>query len=74
MVKLTDNHMAFKDFEKQANEFISLTFAYCEGELRQIRLHSRSADQPRRQALPSAALSIQQSIKAFLAISRMKDE
>lgn len=33
MVKRTENYMAFKDFEVKANEFIGLTFDYCEDQL-----------------------------------------
>ena len=66
--------MAFEDFETKANEFISLTFNYCEDELRQIRVHYSLPDPPKYQALPYAAMSVQQSIKAFLAILQIANE
>lgn len=74
MAKQTDIRMAFKDFEEQAKESIGLTVDYCEEELRQIRVHHSLPNPPRYQALTSAALSVQQSIKTFLAISRIANK
>lgn len=74
MAKQTHNHMVGKDFEEKAGEFISLTLDHCEEELRQSRLRSLPSDRPRSQALAAAALSVQQSIKAFLAVARIENE
>ena len=74
MVKHTDNHMEFKNFEEEANKFISSTFDYCEDELRKIRVHHSLPNPPKYQALPHAAMSVQQSIMAFLAILQIPNE
>jgi len=66
--------MAFEEFEKQANEFIGLTFDYCEEELRRIRPHHSLPNPPKHHALASATLSVQESIKAFMAIMKIPDE
>ncbi|MBK5142442.1 hypothetical protein I2494_01665 [Budviciaceae bacterium BWR-B9] len=73
MAKQTGNRMAFKDFEEQANDFISLTFDYCEEELRRIPSHDSLPKNLKRQALAFATISVQQSIEAFLAISQIAD-
>ena len=74
MAKRTNTTLAFEDFEEKAAEFISLTFDYCEDELRRLRSHHSLPKHPKRQALPHAAMSVQQSIKAFLAIMKIPNE
>lgn len=74
MVKRINKHMAFEEFEKQATEFIGLTFDYCEEELGRIRSHHSRPNPPKYQALASATLSVQESIKAFLAIARIPNK
>lgn len=74
MAKRKNNQMAFEDFEAKAKEFISLTLNYCEEELGQIRVPYPLPNPPKYQALPAAALSVQQSIKAFLAILQISNE
>ena len=74
MAKRKNNLMAFEDFEAKAKEFIGLTFDYCEEELRHIRVHHSLPNPPKYQALPAAAMSVQQSIKAFLAILQIANE
>lgn len=68
MAKHTYGHVELADFEAKAQEFISLTFDLCEQGLREHRLHRAEAPVPRRKALQFAALSVQNSIKVFLAI------
>lgn len=74
MAKRTNSHMAFEDYEVKANEVISLTFKYCEEQLGRIPSHYSLPDNPKRHALAFAAMSVQQSIKAFLAISQIADD
>lgn len=74
MVKRTENYMAFKDFEVKANEFIGLTFDYCEDHLQQVRSHHSLPKHQKSQVLPYVAMSVQQSIKAFLAIVKIANE
>ena len=74
MAKRTNATLAFEDYEKKANEFIGLTFDYCEEELERIRSHRSLPNPPKYHALASATLSVQQSIKAFLAIMKIPNE
>ena len=74
MAKRKKKHMVFEDFKKQANEFIGLTFEYCEEELERIRSHRSLPNPPKYQALASATLSVQEGIKAFLAIMKIPNE
>ena len=74
MAKHTYDHVEFADFETKAQEFISLTFDLCEQEILEHRLHCAEANAPRRKALQFTALSVQNSIKAFLAIVQIKPE
>lgn len=74
MAKMTNNHTAFEDYEVKANEVIGLTFDYGEEQLRRIPPHYWLPDNPKRHALAFAAMSVQQSIKAFLAISQIADD
>lgn len=74
MAKRTNKHMAFEEFEKQASKFIGLTFVYCEEELGRIRSHHSLPNPPKYHALASATLSVQESIKAFLAIMKIANE
>lgn len=74
MAKRTKNTLAFEDFEKKANEFIGLTFDYCEDQLSEVRSHHSLPKHPKSQVLPHVAMSVQQSIKAFLAILKIPNE
>lgn len=66
MANRTNTTLALEDFEEKATEFISLTFDYCEDQLRHLRRHHTLPKHPKSQVLPHAAMSVQQSIKAFL--------
>lgn len=71
MAKQTRNHVALADLEKRAQEFISLSFGYCEEELRlSTRPHPHPV-LPRNTALAAATLSVQESIKTLLAVARI---
>lgn len=74
MKKRADNHLVIADFEAKANEFIGLTFDYCEEQLRRVRSHHPLPKHPKSQVLPYAAVSVEQSIKDFLAILKMPNE
>lgn len=74
MKKRTNNHMALEDFEAKAKEFIGLTFDYCEDQLHQVRSHHSLPTHPKSQVLPHVAMTVQQSIKAFLAILKIPNE
>ncbi len=65
---------SIQDFEKKAQELISLTFAYCEEELRKSRQLHPKLRAPRDTALAAAALSVQQRIKSFLAVLQIENE
>lgn len=52
-------------FEEKAREFVSLTLAVCEQEL----AAEGAAPTPPKKALAAAALSVQESVKTFLAVS-----
>jgi hypothetical protein len=68
MAKQIHNRVSLADFETKAQELIGLTFDLCEHELREHRRHRTETPAPKRKALQFAALSVQDSIKAFLAI------
>ena len=74
MAKRTDTTLAYEDFEEKATEFIGLTFDYCEDQLRHVRSHHSLPKHPKSQVLPYVAMSVQQSIQAFLAITKMPNE
>lgn len=74
MKKQTVNHVALQDLETRAEELISLSFAYCEEELRQSRLSHPYVVKPRDTALAATAVSMQESIKALLAVARIDNE
>lgn len=74
MAKQIKSHVALAEFKIKANEFISLTFDLCEQELCEYRRNHTEAAVPRRKALQFAALSVQNSIKAFLAVVLIKTE
>ncbi len=74
MAKRTNTNLAYEDFEEKATEFISLTFDYCEDQLRHLRSHHSLPKHPKSQVLPYVAMSVQQSIKAFLAIMKIPNE
>ncbi|MDL2271654.1 hypothetical protein LJC23_01305 [Desulfovibrio sp. OttesenSCG-928-I05] len=74
MKKRTNTTLALEEFEKKANEFIGLTFDHCEDQLRQVRTHHSLPKHPKSQVLPYVAMSVQQSIKAFLAILKLPNE
>lgn len=66
--------MVLSDLETNAQKFNSLCLAFCEEQLRLIRLNSSGALKPEDVALAAAALSVQESIKTFLAIVRIERE
>jgi hypothetical protein len=72
MAKITCNHVALEDFEIKAQEFISLTFDLCEQELREHRRNQTETATPRRKALQFSTLSVQESIKTFLAVVQIE--
>lgn len=74
MAKQIEHHMALENVEAKADEFINLIFTCSEEELRQSRLAHPKTVRPRDTALAAAALSVQESIKAFLAIARIERE
>ena len=75
MAKQMLDHVDLLDFETKAEKFISLTFDLCEKELRLCtQRHHTQPIVPRRIALQTATLSIQESVKTFLAIVRIKPE
>ena len=61
-------------FELKAQEFISLTFDIYEHKLRLYRKIHTLSHISRDKALPFAVLSVQNSIKTFLAIVRIERE
>lgn len=74
MAKRTYKRVALEDFEVKTQEFISLIFDLCEQELREHARNHVEVTAPRRKALQFTALSVQNSIKAFLAIVQIKPE
>ena len=74
MAKQTCTHVALADIENKAQEFISLSFAYCEEELQlSTRSHTHPVS-PRSSALAAATLSTYESIKTLLAVARIERE
>ncbi|GFH63347.1 MAG: hypothetical protein ZNDK_1118 [Candidatus Desulfovibrio kirbyi] len=57
-------------FEEKAREFISLTLAICEQELSAVKTQPT----PPQKALAAAALSVQESVKTFLAVTNIPEE
>lgn len=57
-------------FEEKANELVSMTFGLCEKRLAQ-KPNALSLPQ---KTLAAAALSVQESIKAFLAVTNIPDD
>ena len=74
MAKQENNHVALAEFEIMAQEFIGLTLDCCEEELRRNRLHHSCPVKPGDTALAAAALCVQESIKTFLAVTRIERE
>lgn len=74
MTKQIKNHVALAGFENKAQEFISLTFASSEEELRKSRQRYPKSRTSRDAALAAAALAVQGSIKAFLAVVQIGNE
>ena len=74
MAKQVDSPVTLAEFEIKAQKFISLALDLCEQELRLDRRHHTLPPTSRSKALPFAALSVQNSIKAFLAIIKIKPE
>ena len=74
MAKKTRKYMELADLKNKAQEFISLSFAYCEEELRlSTRPHS-SPISSRSTALAAATLSVHESIKTLLAVAQIERE
>jgi len=57
-------------FEEKANELVSMTFALCEQRL----TGGHVVISPPQKALAAAALSVQESVKTFLAVTNIPDE
>ena len=74
MAKQTRNHVALADLENKAQEFISLSFAYCEEGLRLGTRHHPCPVPPKNTALAAAILSARESIKTLLAVARIERE
>lgn len=74
MAKQTHKHVALTDLENKAQEFISLSFAYCEEELRLDSLAHPRTVSSRCTAMAAATLSVHESIKTFLAVARINPE
>lgn len=74
MTKQIKNHVALADLENKAQEFISLTFASSEEELRKSRQRYPKSRTSRDTALAATALAVQGSIKAFLAVVKIGNE
>lgn len=74
MARQTRNHVALEGVEKKAQEFISLSFTYCEEELRRSHRPHPHPVQPKSTALAAATLSVQESIKTLLAVARIERE
>ena len=74
MAKHTHDPVKLADFEIKAQEFISLTFDLCEQELHLHRRHHTQQPMSRNKALSFATLSVQNSIKTFLAILQIETE
>jgi len=74
MAKQTYDHVALEDFEIKSQEFISLVFDLSEQELSKIRQQHPMPPTPKCKALQFSALSVQNSIKSFLAIVQIKFE
>lgn len=74
MAKQIHTHVALADLEIKGQEFIGLSFVYCEEQLRQRRQPYPYPVQQEDAALAAACLSMQESIKAFLAIARIERE
>ena len=66
--------VVFEELESKAAEFVGLSLVYCEEVLRQDRLRCPSKTKTRGVALAAASLSVQESIKVFLAVARIKSE
>lgn len=60
----------FEVFEEKANELVSMTFALCEKRMAERQLMVS----PPQKALAAAALSVQESVKTFLAVTNIPDE
>ena len=74
MAKQVVRPVTLEEFEIKAQEFISLTFNLCEQELHRDIRHHTLPPTPRSKVLPFAALSVQNSIKTFLATIQIKPE
>lgn len=66
-----NNRVALSDFETSAQKFNSLYLAFCEEQLHPDRLSNSDSFKPEDVVLTAAALSVQESIKIFLAIARI---
>ncbi|MES9995775.1 hypothetical protein [Desulfovibrio aminophilus] len=57
-------------FEEKANELVSMTFALCE---KRLSKEPNAVSLPQK-ALAAAALSVQESVKTFLAVTNIPDD
>lgn len=74
MARQTRKHVELDDFEKKAQEFISLSFSYCEAELQSCHWLQPRSVLSKNTALAAATLSVQESIKTLLAVARIERE
>lgn len=74
MAKQTHKHVALAALENKAQEFISLSFAYCENKLRLSTRPHPSPISSRSTALAAATLSVHESIKTLLAVVQIERE
>ena len=73
MVKQARKHVTLVDIESKAQEFLNVSFAFCEEESRRYGRspHSCKHSVPM-SALASAVLSAQKSINTFLIIAKVE--
>lgn len=72
MVKQVHKHIMLTDLESKAQEFLNLSFAFCEEELRHGRSPHACKHSGSMSALASAVLSVQKSIDTFLIIAKIE--
>lgn len=65
-----ENSEYMQDYEAKANEFVALTINVCEEKLAKPKSDTTYHDE----ALTSAALCLSNSVKTFLAVSRISSK
>lgn len=71
MAKYIHNQVVLTELEEKAQEFIALSFAYCEEQLQLSKFVHPCMFMPQDTALANAMLSVQESMKTFLAVARI---